>query len=51
MMRVVAIGWWCETCEFFEDEDQIDLMAPTCTSCGCLSNNHVSVEVATKGLV
>jgi hypothetical protein len=52
MMRTIATGWWCETCEFFEDEDQVDLTNEVqCTGCGCPPGAHVPVEVVTKGLV
>jgi len=52
MMRTVATGWWCETCEVFEDEDQIDLMNEIrCNACGCAPSAHVTVDVITRGLV
>ncbi len=51
MMRTVATGWWCENCEFFEDEDQVDLLnEDRCIGCGCAPSAHVSVEIITKGL-
>lgn len=50
MMRVVADGWWCRTCEFFEQEDDIDTTIEVCKVCGCNGSEHVAVEVVTKGL-
>jgi hypothetical protein len=51
MMQVVADGWWCRQCEFFEDDDQINTEVEVCIQCGCNGAEHLPVEVVTKGLV
>jgi hypothetical protein len=47
MMQVKAEGWWCENCEFFEEEDS-DQWSDTCAACGCGGEHHTRVEVVTK---
>lgn len=50
MFQVVATGWWCTNCEFFEmDEDQA-MWSDSCTDCSCDGSAHQPVEVVTKSL-
>lgn len=50
MMEVLAEGWWCTNCEFFEADEDQDQFGDQCTSCGCDGSMHRHVEVITKGL-
>jgi len=47
MLEIMAEGWWCTGCEFFEMEDEVDTTTDTCTSCGCEGGKHRPVEVVT----
>lgn len=49
MMQTKAEGWWCENCEFFEEDDS-DIWNDhdQCEACGCSGSDHVRVEVVTK---
>lgn len=38
----VAVGFWCPTCGFFEEEDIDD---ERCDACGCSRDNHIEVSV------
>lgn len=49
MMEILAEGWWCEGCETFEMEDDIDETKDFCFSCGCAGSQHRPVEILTKG--
>lgn len=44
----LAEGWWCQKCEFFEDDDQIDTTVDECPSCGCPGATHLRVAVVAK---
>lgn len=48
MMEVLAEGWWCVICEFFEDDDTSDVNGEMCTGCGHEGSRHRRVEVVTK---
>lgn len=51
MGRTIIEGWWCDNCEFFESEDDIDTTIDACRACGCSANSHTPVEIVTRGLV
>lgn len=48
MMEVKATGWWCESCEFFEMDDDQDQWSDECPECGCDGSAHVRVEVVSQ---
>ncbi len=48
MMQPVAEGWWCTTCEMFEDDDTPDVNGEMCSGCGHEGAQHLRVEVVTK---
>lgn len=50
LMQTVAEGWWCENCETFEQDDEINTEVPQCQLCGCSGVDHRPVEIVTKGL-
>lgn len=42
-LEILATGWWCVNCEFFETDDpNID---GDCASCGCSPAEHHSAAV------
>lgn len=42
-MIVLAGGYWCTNCEFFED----DAPGSSCPACGCAESDHVAANVVT----
>lgn len=46
--QTLAEGWWCEGCEFFESDDDVDVTKGICIGCGCAGSAHIPVEVVGK---
>lgn len=44
----LATGWWCQECEFFERDDDINTEVELCVMCGCPGFHHKPVEVVCK---
>lgn len=44
----VAEGWWCQTCEFYEDDDEINAEMEMCVCCGCSGASHIRVDVVAR---
>lgn len=40
----IAHGFWCESCEFFELDEDLD-HNERCIACGCPADDHTSVKV------
>lgn len=40
----VAVGFWCPTCQFFEEGDD-GMSQGRCEACGCSQDTHVEVSV------
>lgn len=45
MRTIVADGYWCGECEFFEAEKEFDSDDGQCRSCGCPGAAHATAEV------
>lgn len=45
----IAKGFWCTTCEFFEDEIYVEFVDGKCPSCGCGRGHHTEVKVVSYG--
>lgn len=45
---MIIEGWWCESCEFFEAEDDVNTDTDMCTACGCNGATHIPVEIIRK---
>ncbi len=44
-MDPIAKGFWCPTCESFEDELGTDFTAEKCDACGCREDLHIEVKL------
>lgn len=43
-MNELGQGWWCSSCEFFENEDPRS-GKNRCPSCGCSHEDHIAAKV------
>lgn len=46
--QTMAEGWWCETCEVYEHDDDVDTTREVCIACGCNGAAHIPAQVVAK---
>lgn len=44
----IVEGWWCNQCDFFEGQDDVDTTKDQCQACGCNGASHIPVVIVGK---